>query len=169
MRKPALLRAAIAAAFPDLARDPDRLRVWIDNGSIAARFAVLPSWEYRYQLSVLLLDFAGDPNRLMLAIVDWLRVEQPELLQNHDTGNEAVKYRVDVLDSDCVDILLELELTEAIRCTPRQAGGFDLIVSPEPPVQDPGFLGVEPPVPLSQIFVQGEQVLPPAPLDPPPA
>jgi len=167
MRKPASLRAAIAAVFPALARDPDRLRIWIDSGRIAARYGPTPGWEYRYKLSVLLLDWKDSTDPLLLAIVGWLQTEQPDLLQNHERGNEAVKFRADILDDATIDLQFDLELTETVGCTPREGGGFDLINQPEPSPEDPGFLGLDPIVPLSSIWIDGEQLVPAPDLDPP--
>jgi P2 phage tail completion protein R (GpR) len=71
MIKPARLRAALVAAIPSLAAEPDKLTVFIDRGSIAATGARSLSFEYRYVCNVLLLDFAGDADEVFIAIVEW--------------------------------------------------------------------------------------------------
>ncbi|TWR01367.1 phage tail protein, partial [Xanthomonas vasicola] len=48
MIKPASLRAHLVAALPDLARDADRLLVFIDAGSLVSTYQPGLSFEYQY-------------------------------------------------------------------------------------------------------------------------
>src|SRR5690606_10278638 len=83
LRKPDTLRAAIVTRLPELARDAQALKVWVDKGRVAARASRgMMAWEYRYQLSILIIDFAQDPDLLFCAVLEWLAIEQPELLLN---------------------------------------------------------------------------------------
>lgn len=97
MIKPASLRAAIVAAIPSLAADPDKLTVFIDTGSIAATGAKSLSFEYRYTCNVILLDFAGDSDDLFIAIVGWVRQYQNDLVDNPDERANGITYEVDIL------------------------------------------------------------------------
>ena len=58
MLKPASLRAALECALPELAANPDRLILYIDEGRIHSRYGDSLSFEYRYRLNLVLLDYA---------------------------------------------------------------------------------------------------------------
>jgi P2 phage tail completion protein R (GpR) len=114
MIKPASLRAALVAAIPSLATEPDKLSVFIDQGSIAATGTRSPSFEYRYVCQVLLLDFAGDADDLFIAIVEWVRKHQPELMTNPDERGDGITYEIDILDNATTDVSVKLRLCESI-------------------------------------------------------
>lgn len=132
MQKPDSLRAYVTAALPDLARDPDRLQIFIDKGRIRSTGAKGLAFEYAYSLNLVLLDFAGDVDLVMLTILAWLRVHQAELLQNYQTNPNAIPFEADILDGDKIDLSLQLELTERVITTPREGGGYDMVHPPEP-------------------------------------
>lgn len=117
MLKPASLRAALAAAIPDLARDPDRLLVFIDAGSIQSTLAGGLSWEYAYTLNVILTDYAGTPDAVILPLLQWVRVNQSELLDNVDERPHGITFEADILDAGSVDMSIKLKLTERVAVT----------------------------------------------------
>lgn len=82
MIKPASLRAHLVAALPDLARDADRLLVFIDAGSLVSTFQPGLSFEYQYTLNLIVADYAGHPDSVMLPLLEWVQVNQSELLSN---------------------------------------------------------------------------------------
>jgi hypothetical protein len=129
MIKPASLRAAIEAMLPELQRDPDRLLMWVDQGSIVCRSTPTASFAYRYRLNVILIDFAGEPSVLMLAVTEWLRTHQPERLT---PGNEACTIEVDLIDSKLVDLQLQLQLDEMVSVNRLENGSHEIRHLPEP-------------------------------------
>ena len=164
MLKPDRLRAALVEAVPEFSRDPDRLAIYIDQGRIATRlYPGNHSFEYRYRLRATLLDFTGHPDIVMLAIVRWLAVEQPELLQNHDSGKEAVAFEADILGEGKIDLDITLQLTEAVVLSARPGGGHDIVHVEEPALAQPDdldlALGAEP-VALTSLWLDGEQIIP---------
>ncbi|SES99296.1 P2 phage tail completion protein R (GpR) [Burkholderia cepacia] len=114
MNKPGSLRAAIEAAMPRLVESPERLTVFIDNGSLAATGAKGLSFEYRYVCHALLLDFSGDADALFLAIIEWVRANQPDLLLNPDERAHGITYEIDILDNETSDVSIKLQLTESV-------------------------------------------------------
>lgn len=135
MIKPASLRAAIVALQPDLARDPEKLLMWVDQGTIVSISTPTLGFAYRYRLNVILIDFAGEPSVVMLAVTNWLRGHQPELLT---PGKEAFAIEVDLIDSKLVDLQLQLQLDENVSVMTRDDGGYDLqhLVEPVPLFDD---------------------------------
>ena len=59
MKKPESLRQHLLASVPSLARDPDRLLVFIDEGRMRCTAAPGLSFEYEYRLNLILTDYAG--------------------------------------------------------------------------------------------------------------
>lgn len=142
MLKNVSLRAAIVAMVPELARDPDRLRCWIDKGSIRARQTPEDNFAWSYTLSLLIGEFTGHPSLIMLAINRWLRANQPDLLQ---PGRESsYRFEAEILDNQTVDLLIELELEEDAVVEADGAGGWTIEHPGEPvllpddlPLSDP--------------------------------
>jgi hypothetical protein len=114
MIKPASLRAALAAAIPSLTADPDKLSVFIDQGSIVATGTASLSFEYRYVCNVLMLDFTGDSDDLFIALVEWVRAYQPDLATNLDERSNGITYEIDILDNASADVSIKLQLTESV-------------------------------------------------------
>jgi hypothetical protein len=159
MLKPDSLRAALVAAVPELAKDPERLKIFVDKGRIASRMGYAPahpqlSFEYRYRLSILIMDFAGHPDGIIIAMLAWLHVHQPDILQNQARSKEAIVFEADILDDSKVDLSIELELTEAVKVEQRAEGGFEATHVAEPP-PIPEFEGVPRWTPLREIYRQG--------------
>lgn len=132
MNKPASLRAHLVAALPDLAINPDQLLVFIDGGSVVSTYALGLSFEYRYTLNLILTDYAGHPDSLIVPLLEWLTVEQSELLANPDR-REQIAFEADIVANDKVDLSLKLPLTERVGVTPREGGGYDIEHFAEPP------------------------------------
>ena len=71
---------------------------------------------------MILTDFDGHTDSVMIPILDWLRVNQSELLVNMDKSAEGLKFEADMLDRSKVDLSLTLPLTERVIVT-RRGGG----------------------------------------------
>ena len=124
MIKPESLRAAIVALQPDLARDPDKLVMWVDQGTIRSNSTEAQGFAYRYRLNILLVDFAGEPSIIMLAVTNWLRANQPERVV---PGQEAFAFEVDMIDSNTVGLQIRIQLDENVRVTRREDGGLHFV------------------------------------------
>ena len=73
MLKPASLREHLTAALPQLRRDPEKLVVFIAGGGLHSTLTQSLSFEYRYTLRLLLLDYAGHADAVMAPLLIWLR------------------------------------------------------------------------------------------------
>lgn len=135
MLKPASLHAALTAALPELARDPERMTMVIKTGSIINTGTKALSWEYSYTLSLILLDWSGHADAIIAPLLLWARRNQPELFDNPERRAKALRFNVDFLSTNTVDIALEIDLTEAVLARPRDGppGALNLIHKPEPP------------------------------------
>ena len=131
MNKPASLRAHLAAALPELATDPERMLVFVEDGSMRTTAHPNDSFELHYRLSLVLVDFVGDAARLFLAVLRWVRVNQLDLIANPDRWGELA-FEVDVIDHDRADVQIRLPLRERIGVTTDAAGVEQVTPWPEP-------------------------------------
>jgi hypothetical protein len=137
MNKPQSLRNALNKSVPYVRENPDRLHLFVDNGSVVATAAASISWEYRYTLNVVITDFTGDQNLLIAPIQLWLRENQPDMLMNASGREQLFTFEVDILDNGACDLSLNLRLTE--RVLAREVNGaIQVETVPEPAIPD-GF------------------------------
>lgn len=159
MRKLDTLKEAIFAALPELKRDPDRIRIWIERGSARATQTESRGLAFAFTANVLVVEMASDIVVLFLAVFEWARVNQPELMI--PTSGE-VDFDADILDNETADVLLQLQLDQVVSATPAQDGGYALEYQGEPDPFDPSILSILEPVPAPVLtgFDVDEQALP---------
>lgn len=153
MIKPNSLRAHLLAALPELQRDPDKLQIFIDAGRLVSTGAPGISFEYRYTLNILVTDYAGHPDSVMVPLLAWAAAHQPELFHNIDQQRQGITFEADLLDRNRVDLSIELPLTERVVVKPRPAGGYDITHCPEPAIDEPAW-----PAGHWQVYLQGELI-----------
>ncbi|WP_260925447.1 phage tail protein [Novosphingobium sp. 9] len=133
MRKIDTLRTAILAALPELNRDPDRIKVWIERGTGKSTQTDGRSLVFAFQLNVLILKMTTDISVLALAVFNWLRSNQPELMV---PGVDGFTFDADFLDNGTAEVLIQLTIDQGVTVTPKTNGGYDLVWADEP---DPLF------------------------------
>lgn len=156
MLKLTTLRAAITAALPEMARNPENLRIWIERGAGRCQGTATDAFGFTFQANVLIVEMTSDIAVLSHAIFRWLRVNQPDLLV---PGKEGFSFDADILDNGSVDVLFQIQLTQNVTVAPQGSGTFALAyLSEENPLfgDDLGFAGVDP-VPLLDAVDWDEQ------------
>ena len=151
MNKIKSLRAALQAAIPERRIEPDRLRLWVENGAVRGRGTVSHGFAMQYPLSVLIEAAKTDIAIIALAITRWLRVNRPDLLT---PNGDSFQFETDILDVSTADILFTINLTENITVEPQPDGSWQVTYVEEPdPLFDDGlaFEGVEPIPPLAEV------------------
>jgi len=134
MLKPNSLRAHLTRAVPALVRDPDKLSVFVKHGKLVTTGAGSLSFEYRYTLNLLLLDYAEHADAIIVPLLAWLRDNQAEMAENPDQREKALRFEVDFLNAKTVDLVIEVDLTERVLVLPRRgSAGFDVKHVGEPP------------------------------------
>lgn len=114
MKKPGSLRDALTAAIPALARSPESLHIFVDEGRVVSTGARTLSFEYQYTLTLIIVDFAESSDAIMVPVLAWLRVNQPELFFSPDQQREGFKFEADILNHSTVDLAIKLPLTERV-------------------------------------------------------
>jgi hypothetical protein len=73
-------------------------------------------------VNALVLDFAGDSDLVMIAIVEWARANQPDLVTNVDARSNGVTFEVDILNNSTVDLSIKMQLTESVAVSTDESG-----------------------------------------------
>ncbi len=157
MLKPAAIRAALTAHLPELDTDPDRLRLWIDKGSVRTSQTASFAFELAYTLNIVVTDWTHPPIILFAILNDWLRRYQPSLVASQ--AADGYSFEADIMTNSAIDLSIDLALTEAIVAVPREGGGWDMTIVEEPECFPDDFAPV-PPVPLREIWWKGERLVP---------
>lgn len=135
MNKPQSLRRALNKAVPYVRDNPDKLHLFVDNGSLVATGAGSISWEYRYTLNVVIEDFSGNQNLLMAPVLLWLADNQPDAIHNPELREKLLTFDIDILRNDTSDISLNLLLTERVVVS-TEGGVSSVEAVPEPAEPD---------------------------------
>lgn len=114
MKKPELLRQALNQSLPYLADNPEKLGIFIDSGTVVSTLAKSLSWEYRYTLNIIVMEYPGDQNLLIAPILLWLREHQPDIMANNDVRNDAFRFEADILNNLTANISVDIKLTERV-------------------------------------------------------
>ena len=132
MYKPNSLRQHLAAAIPELQRDPDRLVVFVDEGNVVATATASLSFEYRFKLNLIVTDYAGDADAIMVAMIAWLKVHQAELMASEEQRKRGISFEVDFNNHETVDISIKLDLSERVIVKRGEGGRHDIQHAAEP-------------------------------------
>ncbi|WP_313228565.1 phage tail protein [Sphingobium yanoikuyae] len=156
MRKADSLRQWLTAYLPEYKTHPDLLHVWIEGGQVEARRSRSLSFTYRYTLKIGLWEFAGNADHIIVPLLAWIEKEQPQLLRRDDS--QPFDFECELLDGDLSDVLISIDLTEAVVVTPNQGGtGYDITHPPEVGLVD-SFPGVT--ASFAMIVANGEEIAP---------
>lgn len=112
MLKPDSLRKTLTDAVPVLRTNPDMLRLYVDNGQIASTLATSLSFEKRYTLNVVVTDFTGELDLLLVPVLAWLREHQPDIMATDEGRKKGFTWIADINNDSSVDISISLMLTE---------------------------------------------------------
>lgn len=133
MLKPMLLRKMLTDAVPAFRDDPDKLRVYLEQGNILSTLAPSLSHETHYTLSVIVVDYAGAPDTVFVPILSWLRLHQHDGMANPDRRDAAFRFEVDILSHESCDIEISLAITERTVVSEDDAGTLSVRHVGEPP------------------------------------
>lgn len=114
MLKPQQLRQALTDSVPELQRNPDALNVFIDSGRIVSTLASSLSFEYQYRLNMVITDYAGNIDLLIVPLLAWLRTNEPDIMASEEKRRTGFTFEADVISDTASDISIELQLSERV-------------------------------------------------------
>ncbi|HHQ6599588.1 TPA: phage tail protein [Serratia fonticola] len=150
MIKPQQLRAALTDSLPWLQRNPENLRLFTDSGRIASTLASSLSFEYQFRLNLLITDYSGDMDLIIVPILAWLRENQPDIMATDEKRRTGYTFEADINNDGSFDISINLQLTERV-IVKEQGSALHVDHLPEPPLPE----NVIRPI---QLYVHGELV-----------
>ncbi|MCE6962858.1 phage tail protein [Enterobacter sp. MW07] len=150
MLKPDSLRKALTESVPVLSKNPEMLRLFIDNGKINSTLAASLSFEKQYTLNVVVTDFTDDFDLLLVPVLAWLREHQPDIMTSEEGRKKGFTWYADINTDKSFDISISLLLTE--RTLVKQVDkALHVENIPEPAPPEPVTRPVE-------LYVNGELV-----------
>ncbi|WP_067754916.1 phage tail protein [Orrella dioscoreae] len=133
MKKPIEVRNMLRQACPAFAADPTKLSVFVDEGTVHCDGRVSLSHEYRYTLTIIVQDYSGDLHNLVVPLLAWLRLSQPEQFENKDLRERMFAIEVELLSESTADVEIKLQLTERAIVTKADDGTLHTDYPGEPP------------------------------------
>ena len=130
MYKPNSLKEHLIAANPDLRQNPDKLLIFADQGNVVATGTASLSYEYRYKLNIIITDYSGDPDAIMVPLLAWIALHQNDLLNNAELRRTGIGFDVDFNNHETIDLSLKLDLTERV-IVKREGGRLTIRHPPE--------------------------------------
>lgn len=156
MLKLADLRAHLAAAVPNLGRDPEKFIVMATAGRITSSGTQSLSFEYAYTAQLYVLDYDGHADAVIVPLLAWAKLNQPELFANPDKWPQGIRFNAEYLTTSTIDLAIEIDLTERVIVGQRPgatAGELQAEHLPEPPQ-----IGVTLQAEHWTLWVNGEQI-----------
>ncbi|MDP8173125.1 phage tail protein [Pasteurella skyensis] len=113
MYKPDRLRKLLSKRVPYFQQNPDALQLFYANGHIHSTGATSLSWQYHYDLEIIIEDFPDSPDLIFLAVQEFIRVEQAELVLN-TSKQQGVRFEVDPNNNETYDLSITIPLSERV-------------------------------------------------------
>jgi len=111
MKKPNQLREYLIKLNPSLATNPEQLLIFADDGAVIEVDGGSLAFAYNYTLNLIIIDWRGSVNDLVVPILAWRHIYEPPTAQTQD-GDFNVN--VDYLGAGASDIHIKLKLSERV-------------------------------------------------------
>ena len=109
MKKLTSLRQHLLDSVPGLASDPDRLRTYIQEGTIRFSRGQHLSHEYRFNAEVIIIGTDGNLDPIIVPTLQWLARYQPDA-----DPEQALRFTAEIHQNNDVDLIFTIELTERV-------------------------------------------------------
>ena len=96
------------------------------EGNVVANATASLSFEYRFRLNLIVTDYAGDADAIMVALIVWQKVHQLDLLANEERHTHGISFEVNFNNHEMVDISIKLDLTERVAVKCGEQGRLDI-------------------------------------------
>lgn len=132
MKKINHLREYIINRVPALKTSPERLLVFIENGSIDFAAGNNLSHKYRFPARLVITDWHESVDLIILPILEWLRAYEPGFVPT-----DAIRFDAEILNHEKVDLSLTVNLTELVIVNkPCESRSYQVDHKiPNPPVE----------------------------------
>lgn len=149
MHKQASLKKVLTEAVPGVANNPAMMRIFADEGVIESTLAASLSFVKRYTLNVIVTDYTSDIDFLLVPLLAWVRVNEPDIMTTAEGQKRGFTWYADINNDSSIDISISLRLSERTIVKEDGDGALHVSYAPEPLQPAP----VTRPV---QLWVQGD-------------
>lgn len=136
MYKPNSLRAHLMDAIEDLKRNPDKLLIFADEGNVIGRNRKTLSFEYAYKLTIIVTDYGGDADAIIVPLMAWVAVHQIDLIEHDERRKTGIRLQIDFNNIKTIDMEISLDLTEIVTVKEEEPGQLDVQHRGEPQMDD---------------------------------
>ncbi|MGX2975360.1 phage tail protein [Ursidibacter arcticus] len=150
MIKPERLRKLLTQSIPYFANNPEQLQLFYSNGKIQTTGANSLSYQYHYELEIIVTDFPDHPDLLFVPVMEFVREQQSELVYNPNS-QDKISFEIDPNNNATHDIYIKIPLTERV-IVQQQGEAYQVHHANEPQPTD------WQPIEKITIFVKGEKV-----------
>lgn len=112
MRKLEALRQHLLASVPKLAANPDRLLTFVQDGAVEFHRGQHLSHEYQFPAQLVLTDYSGELDAVMLPLLQWLSRYEPSL-----NPKEGIRFEAEILSNHNWDLAVTVQLSERVVAT----------------------------------------------------
>ncbi|MEQ9133310.1 MAG: phage tail protein, partial [Salinisphaeraceae bacterium] len=109
MRKLQHLRQHLLDRVAGLAANPDRLLTFVQDGAIEFHRGQHLSHEYQVPAQLVLTDYSGDLDEVMIPLLQWLSRYEPGL-----SPKDGLRFEAEILANNRWDLMLTVPLTERV-------------------------------------------------------
>lgn len=109
MKKLFALRQHIINSLPHLNTDPDRLLSFVEDGSIKCYRGPNLTHEWTFTAQFILVEFSMDVDVLMVSIIQWLSVYEPDI-----NPEQAIQVDAEITSETSCDLILRITLSERV-------------------------------------------------------
>lgn len=103
------LRNHILQRVSTLQKSPERLIIFIENGSIDFSAGNNLSHKYHFPARLVITDWHESVDLIILPILEWLRAYEPGF-----NPSEIIRFDAEILNHEKVDLSLTINLTELV-------------------------------------------------------
>ena len=145
MNKLKNLREHLLANVPELNKSPECLLTFVDKGKVVSNSLSL-CFEYDYTANVIMTDFIGDSDKVMVVVLAWYQQHQQD-----KCFPANIEFEADILDNKAVDLSIKIVLTERVIVAKNTSGQIESITHPPEPMLDTETFAWPP-----DLFINGE-------------
>lgn len=132
MHKQASLKKVLTEAVPGVATNPSMMRIFADEGSIDATIAASLSFVKRYTLNVIVTDYTGNIDYILVPVLKWVRTHQSDIMTTTEGQKRGFTWFADINNDSSIDISISLRLTERTIVREADDGALHVSYAPEP-------------------------------------
>lgn len=123
------LRNHLMNRIPELARGPDRLLTFIEDGTVVFWAGNNLSHQLKMTAKIIITDWKDSADKIIIPTLEWMQINEPGL-----DPNNSIRFEAEITASDQVDLALSVDLLERV-VVKKLENGYDIehVLPPAPP------------------------------------